>query len=155
MSPVSSPFPIQFAPFEKKHFETDEGLAFVNLQFSQIITALNTGNGVAGKVTLPHGVDVRGATVSGLGEPEAPEDAVSQSHVQSNYSAPAVGPQLDIGGKYALKGLTGLQLQLNSLLSSLSAGVSGTIALTKLTGGGSDGSITVVNGLITAFVNPT
>jgi hypothetical protein len=36
-----------------------------------------------------------------------------------------------------------------------SSGISGTINLAKLTGGGSNGSITVVNGAITAFTNPT
>jgi hypothetical protein len=34
-------------------------------------------------------------------------------------------------------------------------GASGTITLAKLTGGGSNGSITVSNGIITAFTNPT
>ncbi len=36
-----------------------------------------------------------------------------------------------------------------------SGGVSGTISLAKLTTGGSNGSITVTNGIITSFTNPT
>ncbi len=35
------------------------------------------------------------------------------------------------------------------------AGISGTVALAKITGGGSDGSLTFVNGQITAKVDPT
>ena len=37
----------------------------------------------------------------------------------------------------------------------LVGGVSGTVSLAKLTGGGSNGSLTVVNGLITNIMNPT
>lgn len=40
-------------------------------------------------------------------------------------------------------------------LALFAAGVNGTINLAKLTGGGTNGSITVTNGLITGFVNPT
>jgi hypothetical protein len=44
----------------------------------------------------------------------------------------------------------------NLALSQLPiAGVSGTVTLAKLTGGGMNGSLTVQNGLITAIVNPT
>ena len=35
------------------------------------------------------------------------------------------------------------------------AGVSGTIPLAKITGGGTDGSLTFVSGILTAFVAPT
>lgn len=37
----------------------------------------------------------------------------------------------------------------------LSGGVSGTVSLAKLTGGGTNGSLTVANGLITNITNPT
>lgn len=48
----------------------------------------------------------------------------------------------------------------SALLSALNytptpSGASGTITLAALTGGGTQGSITVVNGIITAFTNPT
>ncbi len=38
---------------------------------------------------------------------------------------------------------------------NLAAGYSGTISLAKLTGTGTNGSITVVNGIITSVVQPT
>ena len=42
-----------------------------------------------------------------------------------------------------------------SWLSGLSGGYTGTIALAKLTGGGTDGSLTVKNGIIITYVAPT
>ncbi len=55
-----------------------------------------------------------------------------------------VSAQVQAGGQYPIN-LTGL----------ISSGVSGTVTLLKLTGGGSNGSLTFQNGLITAFVAPT
>lgn len=42
-----------------------------------------------------------------------------------------------------------------NLFNRINTGASGTITLAKITGGGSNGSITVVNGLITSFTEPT
>lgn len=42
-----------------------------------------------------------------------------------------------------------------SFANPLAGGVSGTVTLAKITGGGANGSLTVANGLITAIVNPT
>ena len=148
----NAPVPVQWAEISATDLQTPAGIARLNQQLSQFATALNTGNGVLGPVVLPNGADVNGATVTGLGAPSGPSDAVSLSHASSNYGAPAVGPQLDVGGKNALKGLSNLYLQFNQFKGS---GTSGTITLAKLTSGGTNGSITVVNGLITAFTNPT
>lgn len=154
--------PIQYTPFRKEDLQSDGGIAFFNQQLQQIVNAVNIGQGHAGKVVIPNGIDVNGATISGVGTPKAPSDAVSQGHAESNYSAPAVAPKLDIGGPNALKGLTGVTIQANkstadvtAIQAQLAAGVSGTITIPKLTGGGTNGSITVTGGIITAFVNPT
>lgn len=162
MSTPGNPLPIQFTPFTADHFKDESGIAFVNQQFSQIITALNANNGVAGRVTLPNGIDVKGATVTGVGAPQGPTDAVSNAHVEQNYSSKKVSSDLDIGGPNALKGLTSIygQTQKNTtdiatIQAALAAGVTGTIVIPKLTGGGANGSITVTKGIITAFANPT
>lgn len=42
-----------------------------------------------------------------------------------------------------------------AITSQFSAGVSTTVQLAKLTGGGTNGSLTIVNGLITDVINPT
>lgn len=52
-------------------------------------------------------------------------------------------------------GLTNAEASITSINAILAPGVSGSITLAKLTGGGTNGSITVVKGIITAFVNPT
>lgn len=41
------------------------------------------------------------------------------------------------------------------LQDASAAGYTGTVALAKITGGGADGSLTIVNGLITAVTAPT
>ena len=148
----NAPVPVQYSPATKDDFSTEAGIARFNQQMVQIVNALNRGNGVAGPVVMPNGADVNGATVTGLGAPSGPSDAVSLGHASSNYGAPAVGPQLDLGGKNALKGLTNLQFQLNNLTTSK---ISGTVTLAKITGGGSNGSLTFVNGVITAYTAPS
>jgi hypothetical protein len=154
--------PIQFPVLRKEDFSSDSGLAVVNQHFAQIATFLNALTGVAGPTTLPSGVDVQGATVTGIGAPSGPTDAISFGHAQSQYSSSAQAPNLDIGGKNTLKGLayTYQQVQANgpaiaAIQAQLAGGVSGTITLAALTVGGTSGSITVTNGVITAFVNPT
>jgi len=147
---ASNPLPIQFTPFTKKHFETDAGIAFVNQTLSQLTTTINALLGSGGPTLLPSGIDVQGAKVTGLAAPESESDAVSLSHAQGNYSAPAVAPQLDLGGKNTLKGLAAVYSVVQPGI-----GTSTTLTLAKLTGGGSSGSITIKNGVVTAFTPPS
>lgn len=147
-NPPSNPLPIQFTSFTAKELTTDAGVARLNILFAQYTPIINALLGAAGPTILPSGVDVRGATITGLGAPSSPSDAVSLGHAQGNYGAPAVSPQLDLGGKSTLKGLSNLYLLLDQSFS-------GTIPVAKLTGGGSDGSITVSGGLIQSVVEPT
>jgi hypothetical protein len=144
----STPRPVQFTPFTPEHFTTKEGISFVNLQFSQIVDALNRVTGQAGTVVLPAGLDVQGGKVSGLAAPTEESDAVSLGHSNANYGAPAVGKQLDLGGGNTLTGLSNLYLLMGQSFT-------GTITIPKLTGGGSNGSITVSGGLVTKVVQPT
>jgi len=144
--PKSIPRQIQYTPLTLKHLSTEEGVHFLNLQLSQIVDAINKGNGTAGQVVLKSGVDVAGSTVTGLGAPSDPTDAVSLAHANSNYAAPAVGQQLDLGGSSTLKGLSGLYLMMGESFT-------GTIIIPKLSI--ANGSITVVGGLVTKVVQPT
>lgn len=164
--PAATPLPIQRYQVTKEDFEKPERF---NVFLSQLTNAVQAVQGSGGPSVLPSGIDVAGATVSGLRSPTSPTDAVSAGHADSNYGAANVGPLLDIGGKHTLKGLTGLQLTSNSqaktltglqtsvtaIQGTLAVGVSGTIPLAKLTGGGANGSITVTGGIISAFVAPT
>jgi hypothetical protein len=158
--PAATPLPIQRVQFTSKDFS--ENTASVNVTLNQIIGAIQALQGSSGPSVLPSGIDVAGSTVTGLAAPTSPADAISAGHAASQYSAASLGPQLDIGGSNALKGLTGLQMTSNSQATSIAAiqaalatGVSGTVTLVKLTVGGSNGSLTFTKGLITAFTAPT
>lgn len=56
------------------------------------------------------------------------------------------------GGAFGLVYFDGVNWE---AVQSGATGASGTVTLAKITGGGANGSLTVVNGLITAIVNPT
>jgi len=89
----------QFTPADMQ----DPNLALFNTWKTSIENQVNALSGAAGKSVLPAGVDVAGGTVTGLGEPTSPADAVSKGHAEANYSASALAPQLESGGKTSLK----------------------------------------------------
>lgn len=154
--------PIQRPNFRPEDLDPKGGLQYFNQFIDQLVNAANLANGAVGPSVLPSGVDVAGGKVTGLAAPTSPTDAISSGHAQANYSAPVLSKQLDIGGPNALKGLTGLQMTSNSQAASISAiqatlepGISATVALAKLTGGGANGSMTFVAGILTAYTPPT
>jgi hypothetical protein len=158
-APAQQPLPIQRYQVTADDFKNP---ARLNVFLSQLTGAVQSVQGAGGPSMLPSGVDVQGARVTGLAAPEHPSDAISSGHAQSQFSAETLSPQLDIGGKNALKGLTGLQINSTSQAASiakiqatLATGVSGTVTLVKLTSGGANGSLTFTAGLITAFTAPT
>lgn len=143
--------PIQFTQFKAADFQ-DENLGYFNNVMSQMANAINAGNGATGKTKLPAGIDVAGSTVSGVGEPQTPTDAVSKSHAERNYSAAALAPKLEAGGSHSLKTMRRLsdtnQQETNSVyLQRLSntTPTSTTSVVTGSTGGGST-TITVPSG---------
>lgn len=95
--------PIQFTQLDLSDFQTHEGIAKFNNILSQIQTTLNNVIGAAGPTTLSSGIDVAGSTVSNLGEPRSPSDAISKMHAERNYSAQALAPQLESGSSVGLK----------------------------------------------------
>jgi hypothetical protein len=158
--PAATPLPIQRVQFTAKDFAENPGS--VNVTLNQLIGAIQSLQGSSGPSVLPSGIDVAGSTITGLAAPTSPSDAISAGHAANQYSASSLGPQLDIGGKNALKGLTGLQMTSNSqastlatITATLATGVSGTVTLVKLTVGGTNGSLTFTAGLVTSFTAPT
>jgi hypothetical protein len=91
---------------------------------------------VAGVVASP--VPLTGAQLGAL---VVPPDVADQRVMGNNTGAPA-----------APVALTGAQ---TAAVLAGGAPYSGSVALAKLTGGGANGSLTVVNGLITAYSAPT
>lgn len=157
-----NPLPIQRFQFSKEDFTTDEGVARFNTMMSQHATAVQALQGSGGRTVIQSGLDVQGESVTGLGAPQSESDAVSLGHAQANYSPASTSSSFDLGGSHALKGLTNLQIVSNAqagtiaaIQAALAVGISGTVTLAKLTGGGTNGSITFVKGLVTAIVNPT
>ena len=148
VAPKQQPPPIQRFQFTKEDFTTDEGVSRFNTLMAQHATAVQALQGSGGRTAFFSGLDVQGETISGVGDPQSPTDAVSSGHAESQYSASSLSPKLDIGGSQALPGLTSIYLQMTQAAS-------GTVVLAKITGGGSNGSLTFVNGLITAFVAPS
>ncbi len=165
--PAATPIPIQRVQFTAEDFSTNTNR--FNVTMNQLIGAVQALQGAGGATDLPSGVNVAGSTVTGLAAPTGPTDAISAGHAQSQYGAGTIGPDLDLGGSHALKGLNSLQIGQNSLnttvtsqgtsitaiQTTLATGVSGTVTLIKLTGPGSNGSITVTNGIVTGIVPPT
>jgi hypothetical protein len=150
------PLPIQNVQFTEEEVKDPKQFAAkLNVFLQQLVPSVQSLQGVAGPSVLPSGIDVAGQTVTGLGAPQGPTDAISSEHASSQYGAAAQQPQLDLGGAYALKGLTGLQLNFNQVQAQLAKGISGTAILAKLTGGGANGSLTFVKGIITGYVAPT
>lgn len=160
-APSADLLPLQFTPWSKEHFETEEGINFFNQWSQQVVNKINQTSGQSGPVQIPNGLDMQGSSLTGLPTPTNPSDAVSAGHASANYGAPALSPQLDVGGTNGLKGLAFLYNWQQTTGVALAAqlapgdGISATIALAKITGGGTDGSITVLNGIITGFVQPT
>lgn len=156
---------VQFPILRKEDFGSDSGVAMLNLQFSQLATTINNILGDGGATQFPAGLDVQGSTVTGIASPSGPTDAVSQGHVSTNYGAQAQQPQLDIGGQHTLKGLAYVYGQvapggtqttaIAAIQAILAPGISATVTLAKLTGGGTDGSMTFVKGILTAYTPPT
>lgn len=150
------PLPIQNVQFTEEEVKDPKQFAAkLNVFLQQLVPSVQSLQGVAGPSVLPSGIDVVGQTITGLGAPQGPTDAISSGHADSQYSAASLQPQLDLGGKSALKGLTGIQISVNQLKAGLAKGVSGAVTLAKITGGGTNGSLTFVSGIITAFTPPT
>jgi hypothetical protein len=143
VAPQAKPLPIQNVQFTEEDVKDPKGFTSkLNVLLQQIIVATQSLQGVAGPSVLPSGVDVAGQRISNLAAPKEPTDAISSAHADSQYSPAAVGPQLDVGGSQALKGLTYLFLQkyVNQLLAGAGITLSpadgeGVVTVSAVSGG--------------------
>lgn len=92
--PISQP---QLRPEDLK----DPGV--LNTIIQQMQTQINALSGAQGKTQLPAGAELGGSTISGLGVPQTPTDAISLTHAETNYSAAALAPKLEAGGTNSLQ----------------------------------------------------
>lgn len=136
--PAPIRLPLQYTPWRKEQFQSDSGISALNQWQLQVINTLNAASGNNGPAVIPGGVDVQGASITGLAAPTGPTDAVSAGHAGANYGAPAVGPDLDIGGKNTLKGLA-YTYQASTQNSQAIADISGALPVNY------DGSANYIN----------
>ena len=151
--PAPTRVPLQFTPWRKEQFESREGIDFFNQSQQQIVNMLNYLMGHSGAVEFPAGIDMAGANIKGLAVPAGPSDAVPAGHAESNYGASSVSPKLDVGGSNSLKGVSSLFLALGKVATG--KGLNATVVLAKVTVGGTNGSLTVQNGIVTAYTAPS
>lgn len=97
--------PLQSGQFTPADLQ-DPNLGMLNTWKSQVENQLNAISGAAGAAKMPAGIDVQGqGTVSNLPAPSSlkSSDAASAAHVEQNYNAAALGPQLEAGQNTGLK----------------------------------------------------
>lgn len=111
--PTSTPLPIQNTQLKLEDLQ-QPGLPLLNTLLAQIQQQIAALSGSNGKTVLPSGIDVAGSTVSGVGKPQLPSDAISLTHAESNYSAAAIAPQLESGGRFSLKTVRNLNSRAQS-----------------------------------------
>lgn len=119
--------PIQ-APLFRESDLKQEGIGYLNQWATQVTLAANLANGAVGPSVLPSGINVQGGRVTGLSAPQHSTDAISSGHAQTQFSAPSLQPQLDIGGKNTLKGLAylyGWQQQNQAAIATIPNGYTG------------------------------
>lgn len=74
------------------------------IAMSQIIDAVNTHSGYMGPQKLASGLDLDGNKISNVGAAEGPADVLTSGQAETKYSAAALRPQLESGGKHPFVG---------------------------------------------------
>jgi len=116
--------------------------------YSKLTDAVNSLLGFNGPAVISNILDVQGNPVQNVAAPTAATDALNLGTAEAKYSPAVVGPQLDVGGSTPMKGLT-------YLYQWRQKGLSVTVTTAKLTGGGTNGSLTFLNGLLVAVTPAT
>lgn len=97
--------PIQNIQLTEDDLKSPE--TFNNL-FTQVFNRLADLSGDNGTTALPSGVDVGGSTITNVGAPQTPSDAISSAHAESKYSPAVMSKQLESGAKFGFKGYRSL-----------------------------------------------
>ena len=116
--------------------------------YSKLTDSVNSLLGFNGPAVISNILDVQGNPVQNVAAPTAATDALNLGTAEAKYSPAVVGPQLDVGGSTPMKGLT-------YLYQWRQKGLSVTVTTAKLTGGGANGSMTFVSGLLVASTPAT
>jgi hypothetical protein len=79
--------------------------------YSKLTDAVNFLLGYNGQINVVNALSVNGNPVQNVADPSAPTDALNLKTAEAKYAPSVTGPQLDVGGSNAMKGLTYLYLQ--------------------------------------------
>lgn len=122
--------------------------AHSSTHYSKLTDAVNTLLGYNGTIPMVNTLDLNNNPIQNVAAPVAPTDALNLGTAEAKYAPSVTGPQLDVGGSNAMKGVT-------YLYTWKAKGLSVTITTAKLTVGGTNGSMTFLNGLLVAAVPST
>ena len=125
------------------------GISTEHAQFlSQLVDSVNSQMGYNGPAYVNNNLDVQGNPINNVADPKAAMDALNLQTADKKYSPAVVGPQLDVGGKSPLKGLTYLYLQkyVNQIIAGAGISISPASGTGKVT-------ITATGGAAPNFVD--
>ena len=113
------------------------------VHYSKLTDAVNSLLGYNGPAVVGNDLDVQGNNVQNVADPSAPTDAVNLQTADSKYSPAVTGPQFDVGGSNALKGVTYLYRQkyVNRIVAGAGIAISpttgiGVVTISAISGGG-------------------
>ena len=152
------------------------------IQMSNLQDAVNILGGHSGEVELSNHLNLSGNKITNVGTAESANDVLTSGVAETKYSAHALRPKLESAGEAPLRtfltslkgdvtasgpgsanskvqsisGVTLDRINGNLKLSQLpTSGLSATITTAKLTSGGTEGSMTFTNGLLTSSTPAT
>jgi hypothetical protein len=138
--------------WNKSDFD-DPKLGLFNLQWQNLVAAVDSLLGNTGKATIASHLDVSGNRIQNVGDPVASTDAVSKAYADANYGSAAVRPQLETLGKSVMQSVrrlndTNQREQNSSFLNSLmsTAPTTNTSNVTFGSPGGGSVPVTISSG---------
>ena len=156
--------PLQLTPLTKADLE-QENLSVLNQLLTAIANKINVQAGHTGDIPLAGNLDLQGQTIKNVAPPVGPGDVVTKLVADNTYGAAAIAPQLETGGKYALKSVRrlndttqreGNSTFLNALMNTTPTANDATLSATAVAGGSctvtvSTGSLIRMDGSVVAF----
>jgi hypothetical protein len=114
-----------------------------SVHYSKLTDAVNSLLGYNGPAVIGNVLDVQGNPVQNVAAPTASTDALNLGTAESKYSPAVTGPQFDVGGSNALKGVTYLfrQKYVNGIVAGAGIAISpttgiGVVTISAISGGG-------------------
>lgn len=160
--------------FSAKDFKDEQSFLKVQDWIDKLTVAVNTQAGLHGPVPVANSLDMKGNTITNLGAPVNPTDAIHLAAATQQFGPAAVAPELQAGGSVPLQTVRWLNSQqqreqtssfLNDILSLpptsntstmtvVPAGGNTTVTVAAGTYSWSDGSTAPYSQRVDVFANP-